>query len=287
MTGFSGSGLRRRTAEDGTPLVIKRIAPDDFVHRAIGGTDRLAVLWHAGVLARLPDGVSSAMISVDPDGDGWLVTMRDVERWLLPSERRVSRRDCSRILAGLRAMHDRFAGADLPPGLCPLATWVTCLSPPLIAPYVGESPLAAGVADRWRTFSRDAPRDVVDVVRAVHADPQPLAEALGRQPATLVHGDVWRGNLALSPDGLVLLDWGVLTTRGPGELDVWQWWIHEGPVLEPGLDALERAAGLDGEASELAVLAVMSQMAWLAAAEPLAGWWFDRTRLAVKRLGWP
>ena len=75
--------------------------------------------------------------------------------------------------------------------------------------------------------------------------------------------------LAFAPDKLIPLDWGPLTARGPGELELWPWWIHEGPLLAPGLDALESRAGIAGEASELAVLAVMAQMGWLAAAEPL------------------
>jgi aminoglycoside phosphotransferase (APT) family kinase protein len=63
--------------------------------------------------------------------------------------------------------------------------------------------------------------DVAEAIFAVHADPEPLAEALlASAPATLVHADAKLENLGFDGDRLVAIDWGELTGVGPPEIDV-------------------------------------------------------------------
>jgi aminoglycoside phosphotransferase (APT) family kinase protein len=138
------------------------------------------------------------------------------------------------------------------------------------------------------------------------ADPGPLLAALADEPATLLHGDYQRTNLALAEDGAVIaLDWG-LAAWGPAELD-YVWFLSN--MAWGDDDERERIearwADLTGVArdSRLADLAVafhaamgelafvVSEPVYALAGQPApspatAAWWQRRTRAAYERLGW-
>ena len=52
----------------------------------------------------------------------------------------------------------------------------------------------------------------VGLIRDLSADPSPLLAALGRLPATGIHGDLKLANVALLDDGRVaLIDWSMMS----------------------------------------------------------------------------
>jgi phosphotransferase family enzyme len=96
---------------------------------------------------------------------------------------------------------------------CPLRERLLLLTRPSADRYRAEG-LAVG--DRflagWDAFERTAPIEAVGLIRALSADPSPLLAALGRLPATGIHGDLKLANVALLDDGRVaLIDWQMMS----------------------------------------------------------------------------
>jgi hypothetical protein len=72
---------------------------------------------------------------------------------------------------------------------------------------VGERFLAG-----WDAFEREAPMEAVGLIRELSDDPSRLLTALGRLPATGIHGDLKLANVALLDDGRVaLIDWSMMS----------------------------------------------------------------------------
>jgi hypothetical protein len=72
---------------------------------------------------------------------------------------------------------------------------------------VGERFLAG-----WDAFERVAPMEAVGLIRELSDDPSKLLAALGRLPATGIHGDLKLANVALLDDGRVaLIDWSMMS----------------------------------------------------------------------------
>lgn len=96
---------------------------------------------------------------------------------------------------------------------CPLRERLLLLTRPSAERYRAEG-LAVG--DRflagWDAFERTAPIEAVALVRGLSEDPSPLIAALGRLPATGIHGDLKLANVALLDDGRVaLIDWSMMS----------------------------------------------------------------------------
>lgn len=215
--GRSGSALERIVLPDGTRLVAKRSTPSvDLGMRASGDTaGRERRLWATGVLDRLPAGVGHAIVDAwRQDGDV-VVLMRDVSEHVPGWNRRLSRARCRRLLRAVASVHEAFRAAPLA-GLCPLDVRLTLLSPRRMAPLTGgANPLPALVLRGWERFAELAPRPVADVVLGLLDHPAPLLAELSRLPHTLIHGDLWLVNLALEPERLTLLDWGLASWAPP------------------------------------------------------------------------
>ncbi len=93
---------------------------------------------------------------------------------------------------------------------------MSLLSPRRMAPLTaGPNPLPGLVLRGWERFAELARRDVADVVVGLLDDPAPLVAGLSRLPHTLIHGDLWLVNLALEPDQVTLLDWGIASWAPP------------------------------------------------------------------------
>ena len=92
----------------------------------------------------------------------------------------------------------------------------------------------------WDAFDRRAPAEARSLIAGLSEDPAPLLTALGRLPATGIHGDLKLANVALLDDGRVgLIDWQMMTLGAGGgraRLDA---------GLELGV-AAARAGGGDG-----------------------------------------
>ena len=96
---------------------------------------------------------------------------------------------------------------------CPLRERLLLLTRGSAERYRAEG-LAVG--DRflagWDAFERTAPMAAVGLIRDLSADPSPLLAALGRLPATGIHGDLKLANVALLDDGSVaLIDWSMMS----------------------------------------------------------------------------
>jgi hypothetical protein len=259
--GRSGARLERAVLDDGTRLVLKTAAPGtDLAGEATGDPAREVWLWSSGVLARLPDGVGHAIELAWQDEDGTVVTvMRDLGDAVVGWRGPISRRTCRRLLGAAASIHRRFAGERLA-RLCPLERRLAMLSPAAAGVADPTNPLPALVVRGWELFAEIAPPDVATAVFGVLAHPTPLAAALRRGGTTLIHGDLWLVNVALTEREVVLLDWGLATGAPP---------------------AVELASFLAGNASS--VRATREQL--IDDFRQLSGDLFDETTLRLALLG--
>jgi hypothetical protein len=206
------------------------------------------------------------------------------------------------LLTGLAALHRAWEGRAID-GLCRPEDRYRLFAPRLHAHDGGPHPHPARdlILTGWEAFADLVPTDVAEAVFAVHAPPEPLAEALlAAAPATLLHGDAKLENLGLDGARLVAIDWGELTGIGPAEIDVAWFALMSGWRLDwtPGevFAAYDRQASrpLDPRALDLACIGSLAQMGFklagrrLAPDEPtrarasaLLAWWVTRVRHAL------
>ena len=211
----SGAALEAVALADGTRLVVKRFSPaDDLLMRLTHDAGRAASLWAGGTFDRLPPAIDHATLAAAPEGDGWVVVMRDVGEAILGDERTLAREESRRILAAAAAMHAAFAGERVA-GLCSVLDWMTFMLPQVMEPWRGAP---GGLPDwalrGWEIFFDVVPADVAGAVAAIHARPEALAAELERCEPTLVHGDLSPANVGLTPDRVVVLDWALPTSAG-------------------------------------------------------------------------
>ncbi|MFL5683263.1 MAG: phosphotransferase, partial [Chloroflexota bacterium] len=150
--------------------------------------------------------------------------MPDLSRELMAWERPgqdpiVSSATLDRILDAVARLHAmpwaeyRSTSPDWAWPWCPLRDRLLLLSR-----RSGERYRADGVAagarfiEGWDAFDRLAPAAARSLVADLDADPTPLLEALGRLPATGLHGDLKLANVAILDDGRVaLIDWAMMS----------------------------------------------------------------------------
>ena len=300
--GRSGSLLERVVLADGRALVVKHVRDGgDWIMRASHDHGRAAELWSSGVLARVPDVIDHAVVGAERAEDGWVVIMRDVSAALVPDHARLSRGDSRRVLEAAAALHARFWD-DPPLELCSMADRYRFLSPATArreADGADEVPRLIGRG--WERFAEVVPADVAEPVLAVLERPEPFAAALSAFGSTLLQGDLKLGNLGLTADQVVMLDWGTQTGWGPPAVEV-AWylainWSRVDATREQVLDDFRAAEGdrHDEDALRLALLGGLVQLGWDKAlhasghpdpairareAADLA-WWCDRARDAL------
>ena len=324
--GVSGSPLSavEVTDEQGTVsrYVLKRIASQwDWIMRATddaGGRD--VAVWHTGLLDRLPAPLGHAVVAAARDGAGRALLMRDVGAALIgggPLDP-LPRATHERVLDGLAALHVAYwRCADLSDPrhcLCPLPRYYALLAPQRAAAEPVANDELRHVADGWRALPSLVAAEVVALLRRLHADPQPLCDALARFPHTLLHGDYKPANLAVRPGevpGVVLLDWS-LAAAGPPAIDL-AWYLglsalrapiskeatiaHYAARLAQGLgDAFDPAWWQPqlGVALLGGFLRFGYWLGWLAARHPSTAlrssaqaelaWWSEHARSAARRL---
>jgi hypothetical protein len=266
--GRSGASIERVVLDDGTRLVVKLSRPDsDITLQLTGGIDRERLLWSAGVLDRLGDGVGHAIIDAWDDDGVTVTVMRDLGDAVPGWTRRLSRDECRQVCDALASLHRTFVDAP-PADLCTLETRLAVLSPNGVGALTGTTnPLPPLVARGWELFAEVVDRDVAGAVAAVHRDPGPLADALRRGPVTMLHADLWLVNLALLDSEVVLLDWAIATV-GPAALDmavlVTGAAAHVDATREQMIDDFRAASGdlTDDATMELALLAGLADMGW-------------------------
>lgn len=267
--GRSGSLLERVVLADGRALVVKHVRDGgDWIMRASHDHGRAAELWSSGVLARVPDVIDHAVVGAERAEDGWVVIMRDVSAALVPDHARLSRGDSRRVLEAAAALHARFWD-DPPLALCSMADRYRFLSPATArreADGADEVPRLIGRG--WERFAEVVPADVAEPVLAVLERPEPFAAALSAFGSTLLQGDLKLGNLGLTADRVVMLDWGTQTGWGPPAVEV-AWylainWSRVDATREQVLDDFRAAEGdrHDEDALRLALLGGLVQLGW-------------------------
>ncbi|HSK27880.1 MAG TPA: hypothetical protein VK894_13300 [Jiangellales bacterium] len=284
--GLSGTTLERARTTDGTPVVVKHERPEaDPLLRALGDDGRLPRLWASGVLAALPADVGTAIVGVEDEPGGWAVVQLDVSEHLLSFERGLTRAENRRVLEALAGVHRSLARVRLA-GTCPLPRLVAVMSPSTISDLRDDMPrLAEQVLAGWSRFFAGAPADVADLVAWVHHEPHVIAARLHSRPCTLLHGDVHFRNLALTPEQVLLLDWGGTLAVGPPAFDVATYCATNAVSIrctpDEFLDDVRAAYGPEHDETALR-LSMVAALAWLGFAkrpgsDDLA-WWCDRAR---------
>ena len=152
-------------------------------------------------------------------------------------------------------------------------------------------------ADGWAGFADRAPGDVVELVTALRTDRDPLVRAVRRTPSTFLHGDWKLGNLGVSGDRTVLLDW-TYPGVGPVAHDLaWYLALNRARLpesKEASIEALRCSLEDHGIATSpwwdpqvsLCLLGALVQFGWenaLGDDDELA-WWCDRARQARRWL---
>ncbi|HEY7916324.1 MAG TPA: phosphotransferase [Acidimicrobiales bacterium] len=299
------SGARfERVVIDNQRFVLKYQDPrDDWLLRATGDNGRRYVLlWEHGLLAGLPDVIDHAVVACAIEGGVGMVLLRDVTDCLLPPGRSFSHSQHQRFLDHMAAMHAAFWDWRDEVGLTPLRTRYLMFSPEVARAEAarGSSAVVPKVmGEGWDALPATAPR-LADVVLPLLDDPDPLVEALGGVPHTLVHGDWKAANLGVHADGrTVLLDFGETPGEASPIADL-SWYLALNSDLLPESNeeaisayraALERhGICTDGwweRAVSLELLGTMVQFGWekaLGGPGPELAWWEARALEGVRWL---
>jgi hypothetical protein len=294
--GQAGNSLERDLLDDGRRVVVKRMTGDDWVARQTHDPGREIGVWESGLLARLPTVIDHAVLDGGRDGSASFLVMRDVSTELLPPARRLSREESKRVLGAAAEMHGSLAGESVPGG-CSLDDKITLTAPRRLEPALsGPDYLPKMLVVGWDVFMSEAPRDVGDAVAALLDNPAPLADALRREPQTVVHGDLRGANVGLLPDRVVMLDWG-LAGEAPAALDFgWYLFVNGWRIDATREQVIDDFLELDAaEALELALLANFCWVAPLVAHELVEAsdekrdraraelaWWIARAHAALE-----
>ncbi len=228
--GWSGATLTVME-RDGRRFILKRTSwTTDWIVRAT--RDRAL---REAVLAASPGAFVAPLVAAHlgaaADGAGAAILMPDLGQWLIPwnagnaSATAIGAETLDRVLEAVAAIHVGSWGPASRDGLdwpwCPVPERLRLLSRPASEGYrasglwVGDRFLAG-----WDAFDRRASDGARRLVDGLAIDPAPLLDALGRLPATGLHGDLKLANLALLPDGeAAAIDWQMVS-RAPVALEL-------------------------------------------------------------------
>jgi hypothetical protein len=238
------------------------------------------------------------MLAVEPNGEGYLIVMRDVGAEDLGDFRRLSRADSARVITAVDRMHGEFAGRSFD-GAATLHDHYSFISRRWLA-STGWS-LAPVLLHGWDLFADVAPPDVADVMHQLTEDSSKLVVELEGRPQTFVHGDLRLHNLGLSDDRVVLYDWELAGT-GPGAVDL-AWYViisasRIDATRDDVIDDYKRIAGdrFDPVAWDLACIGALARLGWNKAIDIVENpdesvraqeradldWWIGRVREALE-----
>ena len=162
----------------------------------------------------MPPEIEHGVLACAWDGQGWAILMWDVGAALVPySPFSVADNEC--FLDAMAALHVTFY--EIPDltepafGLCTLRHVYTMFSPLTGHREAGDlDEIPRRILEGWDLVQTLVEPDVANVLHELVEDPQPLCDALGRYPQTLIHGD-WRhanaGLLRGERTQVVMLDW--------------------------------------------------------------------------------
>jgi hypothetical protein len=205
-------------------FILKRTSPEaDWIVRATRDIS-LREGFIAGTGLRLAEPLVAPYLGAASDGPSIAMLMPDLSDELIAWDRPghdsvVGPATLDHVIESVAGLH-AMPWADYRPTSpdwgwpwCPLRERLALLTRPSAELYRAEG-LAVG--DRfvagWDAFERTAPMAAVGLIRELSDDPSPLLTALGRLPATGIHGDLKLANVALLDDGRVaLIDWSMMS----------------------------------------------------------------------------
>jgi hypothetical protein len=218
--GFSGSVLLTVEANSGKSVrrfVLKRMSAQwDWIMEATRDHQcRSMTVWQTGLLDRLQPAITHAILAGARDRDGWAMLMADVSPTLMPDQP-FTADQVYRLLHALATVHATFwEESRLTDPALGLSTTMDLIQ--IFAPATGRrfadvpSPIPRILVDGWAALPALVAPDIIDVLNKLFTEPQLLAAALARYPATLVHGDYRRQNLGMASGNAapqaVVLDW--------------------------------------------------------------------------------
>lgn len=224
----SGSSFLAVETNDGQGprFIVKLSSPacDWIVRGTEDEIGREVLVWSTGLLDRLPPEITHPVIACARNGEGWAILMHDVSDSLLPDpmgHTPIDPVDHRRILDALAALHAAFweRTQTVDPGLGFCSPWSRYT---VFSPATGEreaahpNPVARQISAGWELLWSLIELDIVEMLRRLVDDPQPLCTAQARYPQTLIHGDPRVANLGIMPEHeprVVLIDWHL---AGPG-----------------------------------------------------------------------
>ncbi len=230
--GWSGAALTRLRRGGGDRFILKRNSlARDWIAKATADGPVLREAWMASRARFLEQFFSNRMrpsyLGVGRDGDGFGILMPDLTGVLFDWAKPISVEELDHVLAGLGAMH-AYWWADRDGGLgsilgdpdwalggpwCPIRERITliCRSS-LERPGPQRDAVAHRLLPGWDAFDRLATAAARDLIGMLDDDPQPLVDALERQPKTLIHGDLKLANIGIGADGVVeTVDWQMVS----------------------------------------------------------------------------
>lgn len=195
--------------------MVKYLTPGcDWQARATGDSGREALLYLDGTLDRLPPALSHAVVAAEPYGQGWAVISRDVGGRLMRPP--VGRRTLRRYLS---ALHDLHRAVATVPGGTPLASvaqrWALWWPQTIRREHAHCDTQPKQIARGWDLLAQVVPADVASLITQIAASPGPVIAAIAGDGHGLLHGDAHLGNVATTPGGFTLLDWGLATADPP------------------------------------------------------------------------
>lgn len=210
--GWSGAQLTRLTRDDGALFVLKRDSHGlDWIARTTDDDPEMREAWLVRANPVLPDPVRLPHLGAARDGDDVALLMPDLGGTLLAWEQPVEIRTLDRVLDALASLHRAPWHESLPPTFpwTDRSRRLLLLTRTAAAGYDAQGlPFGARFLQGWDAFDRLAPTPVVDLVRRLTEDADPLFAALDRLPSTGLHGDLKLGNVGLADDGSVpVIDW--------------------------------------------------------------------------------
>jgi hypothetical protein len=221
-SGAAGDSNRR--------LIVKE--PRGTTRTGLAGAGRREIGVYQSLASELPLKVPT-LVAASSYGD-WLL-MEEIHLQREPSKWLVA--DYQLAIDQLTNLHDRFWGLEED------LTTFTWLGHPLRADF--EVHVAAAAKAIQRIVHKGEPAPIashperMSVLATLTTMAEQVIAPLLEQPATLLHGDYWPGNIIVNDEGgQVVFDWQ-LTGIGPGIVDVLVfvnksvWWFEDLP-LESG-----------------------------------------------------
>ncbi|GAB4279857.1 MAG: hypothetical protein Kow0080_32400 [Candidatus Promineifilaceae bacterium] len=241
-TAYGRSGSRilivNTNQGNGPRFILKRasLAWDWLMRHTKDTLCRSVTLWQYGIFDQMPIPICPGVIACARDNEGWAILMEDFSDILLPFAPFTQAQNHF-FLEAMAALHARFwqdPALKAPTvGLCKLHHLYAMFAPHTARTEIaGENNIPRRVIEGWALAETILPSDVWQILADLLNTPQPLCEALGQFPFTLVHAD-WRhanqGHDAAMTK-LALLDWQ-LATAAPPIVDLARYLITNSPLL--------------------------------------------------------